>query len=658
MVPRLSSPVSAVTIYSHNAVWIQNEGWPAMQKNILTTNLSKVVNDLSSNNIEFAVVFVGYWSQPATINYQHTDAYYTNVINQLHAVGVKAIAWAEAYNAPMDITTANRNNIYNAVIDCMTRMPWDGYNDDIEPPFIGTHQDQIDFWNGLTPILHGLGKLNMPDVGFDWEQNTNQYLHVDYILSMFYGSRSTFEDPQAPYFWQEEFGMFNGHNTPPTSPVILGVMNYYGNTKPLAWQLSQAAKYMAQYGCPNLAGFSLWLYEYVGTSFDDWEQWNYWITRLGTNGANAPPLYALTLNTAPVSGIQLTCNGVSQYTPYSALTFGGSRTINVPSQIQGEYHSVLFGAADHTGGQEGYDVYTYASGPYELNVTRPIDSVNIYTPVSGHVKIALYSSTTYAISGWVGTNEHPYLLQSQSQPTTCVASSWNRVSFPSVTAPAGIYFISIKGDTAGIIGVSGLPVKKVGGAIYGYDQFITQSYNTAFSQTFPTVEGAMGNDAAVYVPTADISFAQYYFSQWSDGSTALTRTVAINSNITLTANYVAEPVQQEYGSITVTGIKSDQTVAFQAWIDNNSPVQVPASGYTFTGVPVGSHTVHASFNGTTYDAVANVANGATTTVPFNFDTASSPSSYTTAVIIIVLLVAVAGYVVWMKTHRYVGKKKK
>jgi len=582
--------VKADIVYSENAVWIQDEGWPAMNKNILSTNLTKVLNDLGNGSIKYAFVFVGYWNNSTNnINYQHSDAFFTNVINALHSVNVKAIAWAEAYNAPMDIRVSNRQNIYNSIIACMNKG-FDGYNDDIEPPLIGTHQDQIDYWNNLTPILHGLGKLNMPDVGFDWEQNTNQYLNVDYIVSMFYSSRSTLEDPQAPYYWQEEFGEFNGHNTPPASPVILGIMNYYGNAYPLAWQLGQVEKYLSTYGHPQLAGFSLWLYEYMGTNPDDWNQWNYWINQVGINSV---PLYTINFNSSPITGVQLSYNGVQHYTPDVWYTFNGTTVVNAPSQVSNENHNVLFGDSDHTGGSEGYNVYTYAGGPYNLTSSASISSLYFYCTATGNVKLAIYNATTYNINGWVGTNYHPYMLQTQSNPTSCNANSWKLINVPSATLPAGIYFIAIKGDTTGIIGVSGLPVQKVGGDIYGYDQFITESYGTAFKQLFPTVEGAMGNNPSVYVPTTPFTLTTYNFAQWEDSSTNPTRTINLNSNATITALYTTSSIVNK-----ISGTLKDK---------NNQPVQSKIIVYQ---------------NGTN-----NIINSTTTDSNGNYILSLSPGTY-------------------------------
>ena len=122
---------------------------------------------------------------------------------------------------------------------------------------------------------------------YDWAQNINQYLHVDYIVSMFYGSVSAFENSQAAYFWQEEFGEYNGHNTPPASPMIIGIMNFYGssiggtNANPLSWQLVQCSNYLAAYGHPQLAGFCIWVYEYMNVNAPDWSAWDNWITTVG-----------------------------------------------------------------------------------------------------------------------------------------------------------------------------------------------------------------------------------------------------------------------------------------------------------------------------------------------------------------------------------------
>lgn len=276
-------PILGSQQYTVNAVWIQNAGWVAMNKNILTTNLTKVVNDLESGNITFAFVFAGYWdASSSTIGYAEPDSVWTSVINALHAVNIKVLAWVEN-NGTMNVSATNWSTLFSQIGTCMSKG-FDGYNDDIEN-WYGTLQTWIDWENNCTLYVQSLGKIMTADVGYDWQQNTNPYLHMDYVVSMFYSSRSTLENPQAAAFWQEDFGEYSGHNTPPASPMIMGIMNYYGNTYTLEWQLTQIDNYLAAYGHPQLVGFCIWLYEYMGTNPDDWTQWNYWITRVGTASA-------------------------------------------------------------------------------------------------------------------------------------------------------------------------------------------------------------------------------------------------------------------------------------------------------------------------------------------------------------------------------------
>jgi len=189
------------------------------------------------------------------------------------------LAWVENDGA-VNVSAGNRQFLYDQIVACMNKG-FDGFNDDIEN-WNGTLQDWIDYENNCTTVLHGLGKLMTTDVALDSQQNVNQYLHVDYIVSMFYSDVSYLENSRAAAYWQEDFGEYRGHDTPPGSPMIMGIMNYYGNSHSLAWQLEQVENYLATYGHPELSGFSIWLYEYMGTNADDWNQWNSWITTTET----------------------------------------------------------------------------------------------------------------------------------------------------------------------------------------------------------------------------------------------------------------------------------------------------------------------------------------------------------------------------------------
>jgi hypothetical protein len=265
--------------YVQNAVWILNTNWVGSNPNVLENNLSSVSATLNGSRIKYAFVFVGYWnSQTSDIDYTISDETIGSTIVELHSVNVSVLAWAETLDGNLDIRKSNRQNLYDSIVKCVNKG-FDGYNDDVEE-YVGTHQDWIDYINGATPVLHGLSKLMTADVAYDWRQNTNPFLHVDYIVTMFYTDKSAFEDSSAVAFWQENFGQFLWNNNPPGSPVILGIMNYYGNTHPLSWQLQKLESLLNDFNHPGLEGFSLWVYEYMGTNSDDWQQWNDWIGNL------------------------------------------------------------------------------------------------------------------------------------------------------------------------------------------------------------------------------------------------------------------------------------------------------------------------------------------------------------------------------------------
>ena len=117
---------------------------------------------------------------------------------------------------------------------------------------------------------------------------------------MFYSNRSTFEDPQGPYYWQENFGEYQGNNKPPTSPVIVFLFNAVYNKNPLSWQLNEASKYLGLYGHPNLYGFGIWLYEYMSDA--DWGVWDEWVKTLAQYGVPPPSAtFNLTISTNDAS---------------------------------------------------------------------------------------------------------------------------------------------------------------------------------------------------------------------------------------------------------------------------------------------------------------------------------------------------------------------
>jgi hypothetical protein len=354
-------------------------------------------------------------------------------------------------------------------------------------------------------------------------------------------------------------------------------MNYYGNKYPLAWQLNKASEWISTYGAPNLVGFCFWLYEYMESrpdSPDDWAQWNYWINRVGTS--TPPRLFTASIDSTPLT-VEMSYDGAAVYTPFALYAFFGTKTLIVPTQVEGETHSVLVGDTDHKG-EMGYSNYTYASGPYKLDTPTSVSQLYLYTPVAGNVKVAIYSAKKYSVSGWIPPNfteYHPDQLLTQVGPIACKAGSWNLITIPAVTL-SGVFFIAIKGDTSHMIGGSTTRAQNVEGAIYGYCQFITQSYDTPFSQTFPTIEGAMGENASVYIPTAPITLTPYYFSNWEDGSTNPVRTINLISDMTFTATYALVPPPEYTLDINTTTGGTTEPVPGSYTHPENTTVKITA----------------------------------------------------------------------------------
>jgi hypothetical protein len=274
-----ASPTPSVR-YDNNAVWLGEANDP------IGTNISSVVSTLIANDVKYAVIMVGYWnaanpSAPTINPHFHSLSYYSSVCTTLKNAGIIPIAWVEggvgwgeSVGTP-NVTPANYA-AYNARIAEVMAIGFSGYSEDIET-WTGTQSQYIAYLNQQYTFLHSMDKLCMPAVSSNnGGNNINRYLHVDYILSMFYWTSSLFEQPDADIYWQEEFGLGTYHSTfgSPGSPIIFGLDGVYGNQNPISWQLSQFTRCLNSYGSDNLAGICLWSYDFMNNA--DWSTWRSW----------------------------------------------------------------------------------------------------------------------------------------------------------------------------------------------------------------------------------------------------------------------------------------------------------------------------------------------------------------------------------------------
>jgi hypothetical protein len=240
-------------------------------------NLTAVIQKLKANRIKYAVVMIGFWdASTSTIEYVYSPAFMRSICAAFQNNGIKCIAWGESYpghgTGTPDLTKPAQIAGMNAAVTSLMALGFDGYTEDLEI-FTGTWTDWVAYHNQQATMLHALGKLAMPGVPMDWRQDLNPYLHVDFILSMFYSDVSNLEQPNCDAWFQENFGQWY-QNKPPASPLIFGILNMPKNTQPLSWQLAQFKRCVETYGAPNLAGILLYNYEYMGVvNPTDWQDW-------------------------------------------------------------------------------------------------------------------------------------------------------------------------------------------------------------------------------------------------------------------------------------------------------------------------------------------------------------------------------------------------
>jgi hypothetical protein len=159
-----------------NFVLIYDQPWLYQNTNILNIeHRQNLLNDLSIANCKYVVVFIGYWNatDPANPlisptpgapsgpqNYVRTPTFYQELITQLRQIGIQVFCWIEDGVGLMDISPANRPNIFSAILEAVN-TGFDGFTDDIEN-WVGRSDGstatlrqansdaQIDYLNNLT----------------------------------------------------------------------------------------------------------------------------------------------------------------------------------------------------------------------------------------------------------------------------------------------------------------------------------------------------------------------------------------------------------------------------------------------------------------------------------------------------------------------------
>lgn len=272
-----TSAIKAQTASLTNSSKIQNYTWllPSDdQQSIQLMSASSsvcraTVTRLESVNINCIIVWAGWWNANHTIDYADSPAQWTQFINTVKAVNPDFMVLALINGDAIDISDSTYTAaMLNAVQQLLASAPFDGLNDDLES-FNGTNQNLIDYWQAEANMVHEMGKIATVDLGVDWTysiQDVYPYLtNFDYIMPMFYW---TIENINALGYW-------NTILSNSSVPVIMGLdVNPADVNESFSQQLSWIDQALASNPHANLAGFSMWAYDYWSeTDFTAWANW-------------------------------------------------------------------------------------------------------------------------------------------------------------------------------------------------------------------------------------------------------------------------------------------------------------------------------------------------------------------------------------------------
>jgi hypothetical protein len=230
----------------------------------------------------------------------------------------------------------------------------------------------------------------------------------------------------------------------------------------------------------------------------------------------APNTYTMSFNSQP-SGIEITLDDNIKMTPFVTTLFGGSHTVSAPPSKVVYSHSSLFGNT-LIGDSAGYHPYLYTSGPYTIDRTVTVNSINFYSAASGKARVALYNEL----------NGSPNRIIAKSVEMYCTESKWNSFDINQTTITPGKYFLAIKISTNLMLS---------GTFKEGQGKFRSQDYLLPFPDPFGPVDGGTSAEYSIYIPYAPLTSSNYQFVRWEDGSTNPTRTINLTANMDITSIY-------------------------------------------------------------------------------------------------------------------------
>jgi len=252
-----------------NCVWLvpSSEGLELMQ---VPSLWNPTAARLENANINCIIVWAGWWNPDHTIKYADSPAVWKQFIETVKAVNrnFKVLALVGTGEEVNISSSADRGLMISSAKQLLSSAPFSGWNDDLES-FAGSNQDLIAYWQGVAGMVRGMGKIATVDVGVDWSYSIEDvYPHLtnfNYIIPMFYATISLSD---ATDYWNTIL-----HSSP--VPLIMGLaVNSEANGNV---SLPQQLSWIDQQSHRNVAGFSIWAYDFWGNA--DFAAWQNWATK-------------------------------------------------------------------------------------------------------------------------------------------------------------------------------------------------------------------------------------------------------------------------------------------------------------------------------------------------------------------------------------------
>jgi hypothetical protein len=235
-------------------------------------NPQYMIDRLDGLSIDCVIVRGGTWKSDGTISYDPgtTFVMWKNFIDAMKTwnPNIKVLVWVFSWDSADLSNPSIRDTMYNSAKQLLSAVPFDGWNEDYEG-WSGETSHAITFYQGIASAVKSMGKIATIATEVEWGgyhiEDYASLTNFDYIMPMFYAHVNL---SNAKYYWDKILA----HSPVPVIMGLAVLLKQNGGT-PLAEQLA----WIDTQSHTNLAGFSLWAYDYM--TYEDFDAWKNWKTK-------------------------------------------------------------------------------------------------------------------------------------------------------------------------------------------------------------------------------------------------------------------------------------------------------------------------------------------------------------------------------------------